>query len=204
MAAAAVVLADRDPRAAESRVTQPDAAEHGEQDQHERRPEEELDVGERLSERSRWGQVKSGQADRRLGTVAEARRVDRVDPLRAVRHVVAEEVIAVPRDLGHDLGEAERDDRQVVPPRSLRVGNPMMMPTIEVKTAAVNRTIQIEMWMPGVGAMPTAPRWRLALLKCCEANHAAVRAHRVEGDIAEVEEPRRSRRLMFRPSAIAV
>ena len=39
-----------------------------------------------------------------------------VIPLRAVREVEAgaEEVVAVARDLGHDLAEAERHDREVV------------------------------------------------------------------------------------------
>ena len=52
----------------------------------------------------------------------------------------------------------------------------MMTPTIAVKTAAMNRTIQIEMWMPGVsGLMPDGAEMEIhAPLKCGEANHAAV------------------------------
>ena len=48
--------------------------------------------------------------------VAEARRVERRDPVRPVRQVEAgaEEVVAVARDLRQDLAEAERHDREVV------------------------------------------------------------------------------------------
>ena len=48
--------------------------------------------------------------------VAEADRVDRRDPVRAVGEVEAgaEEVVAVARDLRQDLAEAERHDREVV------------------------------------------------------------------------------------------
>ena len=47
-------------------------------------------------------------------SLPEAGRVDRRDPVRAVREVEAAEVVAVARDLRQDLAEAERDDREVV------------------------------------------------------------------------------------------
>src|SRR5216684_2683577 len=52
--------------------------------------------------------------------MTEARRVERRDPVRAVREVEAraEEVVAVARDLRQDLTEAERDDREVVAAQS--------------------------------------------------------------------------------------
>ena len=52
----------------------------------------------------------------------EAGRVERRDPVRAVRQVEAraEEVVAVARDLREDLAEAERHDREVVAAQAQR------------------------------------------------------------------------------------
>ena len=60
-----------------------------------------------------------GEEGARAGQVVdapEAGRVDRDDPVRPVGQVEPgpEEVVAVARDLGQDLAEAERDDREVV------------------------------------------------------------------------------------------
>ena len=78
----------------------------------ERRPVEPLRALERLL-------VAERQAER-IADAAEAGRVDRADPERAVREVEAEDVVAVADDLGDDLAEAERHDREVVATQSQR------------------------------------------------------------------------------------
>ena len=115
-----LVLADRDPGAAEPRELQPERAEDGEEQQHDRGPVEDVRRGDLVPEHGAGaaGQVVGRQeAVREVGdVVAEARRVERRDPVRPVRQVEAgaEEVVAVARDLRQDLAEAERHDREVV------------------------------------------------------------------------------------------
>ena len=114
-----LVLANGDPRAAEPRVAQPDAAEDRDQEQAEGRPVDEVDeVYERallLDEVRRQAEVRQ--------PAAEARRVDGIDAEGAVREVEARLVVderrdpvrvTVQRRLVDDLAEAERDDREVV------------------------------------------------------------------------------------------
>ena len=108
--------------------------------------------------------------------VAEAGRVDRVDPLRAVRDVVPEEVVAVVGDLGHDLAEAERHDREVVaaqaqgrePDQDAREGredpgDDQHEPDRDVKAGRVRRHAD-------------AADVHVDVRKCCDANHATVYA----------------------------
>ena len=64
-----------------------------------------------------------------------------------VRLKPREIVVAVAGDLGEDLAEAERDDRQVVAAQSQR-RQADDDAAERAAIAAATRTIQIEMWMP--------------------------------------------------------
>ena len=121
-----LVLADRDPGAAEARVLQPQRAEDREQEQHDRRPEEDVGRLDLVAEVLRVAALEVVRRQEAAGqvreAVAEAERVERRDPVRPVRQVEAgaEEVVAVARDLRQDLAEAERHDREVVAAQAQR------------------------------------------------------------------------------------
>ncbi len=121
-----LVLADRDPGAAEPRVLQPQRAEDREEQQHDRGPEEDVGRLDLVAEIGRVAALQVVRGQEAAGpvreAVAEADRVDRRDPVRAVRQVEAgaEEVVAVARDLREDLAEAERHDREVVAAQAQR------------------------------------------------------------------------------------
>ena len=119
-----LVLADRDPGAAEPRVAQPQRAEDREQraaGSPSRRRRRSTGSGGRAA-CLQHEVVRRQEAACRSSRCAEAGRVDRRDPVRAVREVEAraEEVVAVPRDLRQDLAEAERHDREVVAAQAQR------------------------------------------------------------------------------------
>ena len=130
-----------------------------------------------------------GKPDGVVQCVPEAGRVDRVDPLRAVRDVVAEEVVAVVCDLGHDLAEAERHDREVVTAqaqgreadqdardRRERAGDDQHEPDRDVKAGRVRRHADAaDVHVDVREVLRGEPRDR-------------VRAHGVERDEAEIEQ----------------
>src|SRR5205085_10844676 len=108
------VLAERDPCSTEPRIAQPDAAEDRDQQQPERGPEHQADE---VHVRALLAEIAQRQAEITRQPMAETGRADRVDPGRTARQVEAQPVLlAVPRDLGQDLGATERDDREVDPP----------------------------------------------------------------------------------------
>ena len=135
-------------------------------------------------------QVVRRQAEVVVEPVAEPGPVDRRDPARAVRDVVAEQAVAVPRDLGHDLAEAERHDREVVAAQAERgqadensddrrrdARHDQDEPDREVEARHVRRDAD----------RAEADVLRGELRRGEPAGH--VGAHRVERDVAEVEQP---------------
>ena len=93
-----LVFTDCDPRPPESRVAQPDAAEHGEEDKPHRRPEIEVVLVRLLA--------KHDAADRK--------RVDRRDPERSVRQVEAPDGVRIPERTAARSRRTQSHDREVV------------------------------------------------------------------------------------------
>ena len=143
--------------------------------------------------------------------IAEAGLVDRVDPQGAVRQVPARDVVAVPRDLGQDLAESERDDRQVVAAKPQRreadqdpeerghgSGDDEHEEDREVDAAGADREadpsegdVQLRNELGGAVVdreMGIAALLALELTRREPAHD--VRPDRVEGDVAEVEQAR--------------
>ena len=158
----------------ETRVAEPDAAEHGEEQERHRRPVVELVLVALLSE----------------DEAAEPRRVDRRDAERAVGEVEPDALLVrVPDELRDDLAEPERHDREVVAPqperreadddpdeRGERARDDEDEPEVEVdaRKVAPHRRAEMERHVLELdGRQPARD----------------VRARGVERHVAEVEEP---------------
>ena len=211
-----LVLADRDPGATEPRVPQPQRAEHGDDEQQDREPVEEVGRRDLVLEELRVAAGEEARGQEPAGdvreVVAEAGLVDRVDPERAVREVEPADVVAVPRDLGQDLAEPERDDREVVaaePQRREADQDPEERGDRLRRSGARGRSRGgCRRCRPGcrplrrrcsasaraaTGQLSTE-KWGLLHFSpwnCPDANQPIdVRPDRVEGDVAEVEQAR--------------
>ncbi len=179
-------------RTAEPRIAQPQAAEQGEQHEPDRRPEKEV-VEVRLE------LVVRGHPDGPMESVSEAQAVERSDPLGTVREVEAgvEKVVPVAEDLRQDLAEAERNDGQVVAPeakrgkadqnaddRSRAAGDQEQEPGVQVDAA--------EMWVDVDCSDHDVAQRGAGRVLAGELHRrqpgGGVRAHGVEGDVAEVEQ----------------
>src|SRR5439155_25266904 len=100
------VLANRDPGSSQPRITQSDAAEDRDQQQYERGPEHQ---GDEVDVRPLLAEVAGREPDVARQPVAEAGRIDGIDPRRARGEVEAEPVpVTVDRDHMHDFAESER------------------------------------------------------------------------------------------------
>ena len=156
-----LVLADRDPRAPEPRVAQPDAAEDGEED-------------ERRSPSSSRGRPCSTPRGRR--TPPNAERVDRRDPERSVRQVEAADRVGVPDELRDDLAEPERHDREVVAAQAQRR---QADDDPDDRREEPRRRSGRATWRggcPGGRRRPAEPRWNVTWSKCSDANQPATYA----------------------------
>ena len=140
-------------------------------------------------------QVVRGQEVARRGrdAVAEAGGVERRDPVRPVRQVEAraEEVVAVPRDLRQDLAEAECHDRQVVAAETQRRESDHD-PDQRGEDACKEDQDPYRDMDPGqlrVDADRAEMPGRVRELQRGEPG-GRVGAGGVEGDVAEIEQPR--------------
>ena len=125
--------------------------------------------------------------------VAEAGRVDRRDSLGAAGQVEAgvEQVVSVPGDLRHDLAEAERDDREVVAPETQGREADQHADQRREHAREEEQRPDRDVDAGQVRIDPDCPeveRSRGELER--REPGGAVRAHRVERDVAEVEQPR--------------
>src|SRR5438105_3330118 len=172
-----LVFADRDPGAPDSRVAQPETAEDRDRDQHEDSPEEEpLARPERPRAREEVH-------------VAETGRIDRRDAVRSVGEIEAAEAVAVPSHLREDLAEAERHDREIVAAKTQ--GREADQDTDDQRQHACEDEQDPDRDVDARRARADADGAEVEVamreLDGSEPRNR-VRAHRVERDVAEVEE----------------
>ena len=121
---------------------------------------------------------------------AEAEAVDAVEPERAVREVEPGEVVAVADELGDDLAEPERHDRQVVAAQAQGRGADQDAEERREERRD-EQTSQRLRWMPAAPVNAVPPTLTVTcgeLLRAEPARH--VGAGGEERDVAEVEQPR--------------
>ncbi len=123
---------------------------------------------------------------------AESRPVDGRDPAGAVREIEAgaEEVVAVACDLREDLAEAESDDREVVAAQAERRQADQHADDGRRDPCHRQDEPDREMKAGRAGVEPDRPEVQVLLRELRRGEPTGhVRAHRIEGDVTEVEQP---------------